>query len=70
MTTDTILRERGMSVLVENLGMVEAERFIMLMNRESFDYTKWQEHLWEDKSVDEIHSAATQFYEKTEVSNR
>ena len=59
-----------MSVLVENLGMVEAVRFIMLMNRESFDYTKWQEHLWEDKSVDEIHGAAKQFYEKTEASNQ
>ena len=70
MTTDTLLRERGMSVLIEKLGMVEAERFIMLMNREPFDYTKWQEHLWKDMSVDEIHSAATQFYEKTETSDR
>jgi hypothetical protein len=69
MTPDTILRERGMSVLVKNLGMVEAERFIMLMHREPFDYTKWQEHLWEDKSVEEIHSAATRFYQKMETSN-
>ena len=70
MITDTVLREKGMAVLVENLGMVEAERFIMLMNREPFNYTKWQEHLWEDKTVEEIHSAASEFYQKLEASNR
>ena len=29
-------------MLINNLGMVEAERFIMLIQREPFDYTKWQ----------------------------
>jgi DNA-directed RNA polymerase delta subunit len=57
-----------MSVLVENLGMVEAERFIMLMRKEPFDYTQWQEHLWEDKSVEEIHDATARFYRKIETS--
>jgi hypothetical protein len=70
MITDTVLREKGMAVLVENLGIIEAERFIMLMNREPFNYTKWQEHLWEDKTVEEIHNAATQFYQKLEASNK
>ena len=40
MLTDTTLRNEGMRVLAENLGWVEAERFIALMLREPFDYTE------------------------------
>jgi hypothetical protein len=40
------------------LGTVEAERFITLMLREPFDYTKWQRHLWADKSIEEISKVA------------
>lgn len=57
-----MIRSKGMEILVENLGMVEAERFIMLMGKEPFDYTEWQAHLWENRSVDEIHDAAARFY--------
>ena len=38
--TDTILLNAGMKVLIDNLGLVEAEQFIYLMNKEPFDYTK------------------------------
>ena len=43
-----------MQALLDNLGLVEAERFIMLIQREPFDYTKWQENLFEDMSIEEI----------------
>lgn len=36
------LMSRGMECLTETLGVVEAERFISLVIRERFDYTKWQ----------------------------
>jgi hypothetical protein len=58
MSTDTEVRIRGLRALVEALGTVEAERFITLILREPFDYTKWQRQLWADKSVDEISKAA------------
>lgn len=58
MSTDTEVRIRGLRALVEALGTVEAERFITLMLREPFDYTKWQRPLWADRSVDEISRAA------------
>ena len=38
--TDDKLRADGFAVLVKALGDVNAERFIMLMNREPFDYTE------------------------------
>ena len=58
MSTDTEVRIRGLRALVEALGTVEAERFITLILREPFDYTKWQRQLWAEKSVDEISQAA------------
>jgi len=58
MIPDTVIRSEGMKILSENLGLVEAERFIMLIQRESFDYTKWQEDLFEDMSIEEISEKA------------
>jgi hypothetical protein len=60
MMTDTELRIKGFNILSDALGEVEAERFITLILREPFDYTKWQKHLWEDQSVEEISEAAMQ----------
>ena len=45
-----------------NLGNVEAERFIMLINREPFDYTEWQKNLFEGMSVQELSNRAMQNY--------
>jgi hypothetical protein len=44
--------------LVAALGDVEAEKFIALIRREPFDYTRWQRGLWPDKSVEQISEAA------------
>ncbi len=58
MMTDTELRVKGVQILTESLGSVEAERFIALVLREPFDYTQWQRTLWEDQSIEEISRAA------------
>ena len=58
MITDTELKIKGFNTLVSNLGEVEAERFITLILREPFDYTKWQKQLWGNRSVEEISKAA------------
>ncbi len=55
---DTILLNTGMKILVEHLGLVEAERFVYLMNKERFDYTEWHGVLSEGKTVDEISAMA------------
>ena len=61
MKTDTVIRNEGMKILIKHLGKVEAERFITLIIREPFDYTKWQKRLWEDKTVKEISEAAMNY---------
>ena len=54
MITDTEIKVSGFQVLVQNLGDVEAERFISLIQREPFDYTKWRQDMDENISLEEI----------------
>jgi hypothetical protein len=54
MITDTEIRMKGLQVLAKYLGDIEAERFIALIQREPFDYTKWREDLDEDLTIEEI----------------
>jgi len=51
MKTDTDIRFEGLRALIEVLGTVEAERFIALINRERFDYTKWRQTQWQEETV-------------------
>jgi hypothetical protein len=64
MKTDTLIRNEGMEILAKNLGMVEAERFVMLIQKEPFDYTKWQENLFENMTIEEISKKAAEHREK------
>ena len=61
MKTDTIIRNEGMEILAKNLGLVEAERFIMLIQKEPFDYTKWQENLFDNMTIEEISEKAAEY---------
>ena len=58
MITDEQLKIEGLKALTEALGDVQAEKFIALVMRSPFDYTKWQKKLWAEKSVEEISDAA------------
>jgi len=60
MITDTEIKVKGLEILTDSLGLVEAERFIALIQREPFDYTKWREKgLETDLSVEGISQRAT-----------
>ena len=54
MITDTEIKTKGFQILSKYLGDVEAERFVALIQREPFDYTKWREELDEEGSIEEI----------------
>ena len=61
--TDDKLRADGFTVLVKALGDVNAERFIMLMNREPFDYTEWRkDNLFVGETVDSLMDKAEAIY--------
>ncbi len=54
MMLDTEIKLRGFDLLARNLGLVDAERFICLIQRERFDYTKWRQTLFEGLTAEEI----------------
>lgn len=70
MITDAEIKIKGIEALINTLGEVEAERFISLVMREPFDYTKWQRTLWIDKSVAELSTAAMKLRKKIENTKR
>jgi hypothetical protein len=46
------IKTTGFRALVAALGDVQAEKFIALIQREPFDYTRWQRTLWPGKGID------------------
>ena len=65
--TETVLKQSAIKCLIENFGVVDTERFISLIIKEPFDYTKWQENLYEDMSVKELSKVAMEYRKKKEV---
>ena len=61
MLTDTEIKKKGFRVLVENLGDVDAEKFISLVNKEPLDYTQWQSALWINQTLESISEKAMDY---------
>ncbi|MCM1126746.1 MAG: hypothetical protein NC429_09765 [Lachnospiraceae bacterium] len=55
------IMNKGINCLLQQLGVIETEKFISIINREKFDYTKWQEHLFENMTLEEINAKAVEF---------
>lgn len=53
-TVDTELKVMGFEILSQHLGLVEAERFVALIQRDRFDYTAWRQTLFTELSGEEI----------------
>lgn len=49
--SDSELTMRGMNLLKEEFGPVDAERFVYVMTRDGFDYTEWQQGLFAGETV-------------------
>ena len=66
MITDTEIKVRGLQVLTRHLGDVEAERFVSLIQREPFDYTRWRrsQDLDENLTLEEISRKAMNLRER------
>ncbi len=66
MRTDSEVINSGFESIFSSLGMVDAERFIMLIKRDKFDYTDWQKQLWVGESVETLSEMAQRAWEKGE----
>jgi CTP:phosphocholine cytidylyltransferase-like protein len=47
---------------------VDAERFISMVKRDTFDYTEWQKKLWDGLSIEELHSMGVMLEKSNAVS--
>jgi hypothetical protein len=61
MKVDAEIKVLGFEILTQHLGLVEAERFITLIQREKFDYTRWRQNLFSGLSGEEISRQAMEF---------
>ena len=68
MVSNMEIMNRGMSCLLEKLGVVETEQFISTIIREKFDYTKWQQQRFDDMSSDEFQKAAVAYAKENPIS--
>ena len=58
------IMSKGMKCLMEQLGVVDAERFVATVIREKFDCTCWQREYFYGKSPEEIRQEAEMFEQK------
>jgi hypothetical protein len=69
MRVDAEIKTLGFEVLTQHLGLVEAERFIALIQREKFDYTQWRQNLLAELSGEEISRQAMAFHARKSNSD-
>ena len=61
MMNEIEIMDKGMSCLVRELGIVEAEIFIVNLKKERFDYTKWRQDQFDDMTLEELNQAAVEY---------
>ncbi len=61
MKTDSEIKYEGMNTLLKYMDNLDAERFITLIKRENFDYTKWRQNLFIGMTGHEISKAAMEY---------
>ena len=55
MVSDMEIMDKGINCLLEKLGVIETERFIAVISREKFDYTKWQRKRFDHMKIGRAH---------------
>lgn len=63
MKSDAIILNEAMAALGARLNPVEIEKFIVLVNRNGFDYQKWRTHLWQEETLESLSRKAQTYYE-------
>jgi hypothetical protein len=71
MTNSTVLLDRGIRCLNNELGILDAERFMAMILREPFDYTEWRKsNLFVGMSIDDIIDEADNYCKEMHSSQR
>ena len=66
--TETILMKTGMKVLIDQLGNINAEKFVSILLREPFDYTEWRKNnFFVGMTVEEISKETMKIYNQENI---
>lgn len=55
------LMDAGFECLVERLGVVDAERFVAMIKRDSFDYTLWRREYFDKMDLNQVSEEAAAY---------
>jgi hypothetical protein len=53
-----------MGTIAREFGDIDAERFISMIKRGTFDYTEWRRRLWNDMTIEEVYAEAAAHYDE------
>ncbi len=70
MKTEAEIRMKGMQALISALGLVEAERFLVAVSRDKFDYTEWRRAGLPEMTIEEISTAANKLADSLNRANK
>jgi hypothetical protein len=62
------IMEKGIDVLLKNLGVLDTEQFISTLLRERFDYTKWSREYFAACDPDQFLRDAVEFDKSNPVN--
>jgi len=63
MSNTTVVMEKGIDILLKNLGVLDTELFISTLLKEPFDYTEWARERYANIDLHEFNMRAVE-YEK------
>ena len=61
MSSAVEIMDTGFACLVERLGVVDAERFVAMIKRDSFDYTIWLREYFDKMDLEQISMEAAAY---------
>lgn len=65
---DKEIWNKGLSCLFENLGFIDAQKFILMVNSRKTDYTEWRrENLFENLSEGEFLKNAVEYAKNNNI---
>ena len=67
MGNSAAIMEKGINVLLENLGVLDTEQFISTLLKEPFDYTEWSRKHYADVNLHEFNMRAVEYDKKNPI---
>ena len=64
MSNTTVIMEKGINVLLKNLGVLDTELFISTLLKEPFDYTEWSRDRYANIDLHDFNMRAAEYDKK------